>query len=116
MGDYIEVSAKTVEDAVTKALIQLETTSDKMEYVVVEKGSTGILGIFNSKPALRGRAMRAAASLLKNSLLHFCVQCRKISPRYKLILPQLRRKRLAGRKFFLFPYSLYKRNADIFSI
>ena len=52
MGDYIEVSAKTVEDAVTKALIQLETTSDKMEYVVVEKGSTGILGIFNSKPAI----------------------------------------------------------------
>lgn len=52
MGDYIEVSAKTVEDAVTKALIQLETTSDKMEYVVVEKGNTGILGIFNSKPAI----------------------------------------------------------------
>ena len=52
MGDYIEVSANTVEDAVTKALIQLETTSDKMEYVVVEKGSTGILGIFNSKPAI----------------------------------------------------------------
>ena len=52
MDDYIEVSAKTVEDAVTKALIQLETTSDKMEYVVVEKGSTGILGIFNSKPAI----------------------------------------------------------------
>ena len=52
MGDYIEVSAKTVEDAVTKALIQLETTSDKMEYVVVEKGSTGILCIFNSKPAI----------------------------------------------------------------
>ena len=52
MGEYIEVSAKTVEDAVTKALIQLETTSDKMEYVVVEKGTTGILGIFNSKPAI----------------------------------------------------------------
>ena len=52
MSDYIEISAKTVDDAVTKALIQLETTSDKLEYVVVEKGSTGILGIFNSKPAV----------------------------------------------------------------
>lgn len=41
----IEVSAKTVEDAVTEALIQLETTSDKIEYEVVEKGSAGILGI-----------------------------------------------------------------------
>ena len=48
MGEYIEVSAKTVDDAVTKALIQLGTTSDKLDYVVVEKGSTGILGIFNS--------------------------------------------------------------------
>ncbi|QNM04485.1 RNA-binding cell elongation regulator Jag/EloR [Qiania dongpingensis] len=52
MSEYIEISAKTVDDAVTKALIQLETTSDKLEYVVVEKGSTGILGIFNSKPAI----------------------------------------------------------------
>ncbi len=41
----IEVSAKTVEDAITEALIQLETTSDKVEYEVIEKGSAGILGI-----------------------------------------------------------------------
>ena len=52
LGEYIEVSAKTVDDAVTQALIQLETTSDKLEYVVIEKGSTGIFGIFNSKPAV----------------------------------------------------------------
>ena len=52
MEEYIEISAKTVEDAVTKALIQLETTSDKLDYEVIEKGSTGILGIFNSKPAV----------------------------------------------------------------
>ena len=52
MNEYIEISAKTVDDAVTKALIELETTSDKLEYVVIEKGSTGILGIFNSKQAV----------------------------------------------------------------
>lgn len=52
MNEYIEISAKTVDDAITKALIELETTSDKLDYVVVEKGSTGILGIFNSKPAM----------------------------------------------------------------
>lgn len=50
MNDYIEVSAKTVEDAITDALIQLGTTSDQIEYEVIEKGSTGFLG-FNSKPA-----------------------------------------------------------------
>ena len=52
MNEYIEISAKTVDDAVTKALIELETTSDKLDYVVIEKGSTGFLGIINSKPAV----------------------------------------------------------------
>ena len=37
--DMITVTAKTVDEAVTKALIELETTSDKLEYEVVEKGS-----------------------------------------------------------------------------
>ncbi len=49
--EKIEVTGKTVEEALTNALVKLETTSDKVEYEVVEKGSTGILGIFNSKPA-----------------------------------------------------------------
>ena len=47
----ITVSAKTVDEAVTKALIELETTSDKLEYEVVEKGSSGFLGI-GAKPAV----------------------------------------------------------------
>lgn len=50
--DYIEVSGKTVEEALTNALVKLETTSDKVEYEVIEKGSSGILGIFNTKPAV----------------------------------------------------------------
>lgn len=49
--EKVEVTGKTVEDAITNALLKLETTSDKIEYEVVEKGSSGILGIFNSKPA-----------------------------------------------------------------
>lgn len=48
--DFIEITAKTVDDAVTEALIKLETTSDKIEYEVLDKGSSGFLG-FNSKPA-----------------------------------------------------------------
>lgn len=49
--DMITVSAKTVDEAVTKALIELETTSDKLEYEVVERGSAGFLGI-GAKPAV----------------------------------------------------------------
>lgn len=49
--DYIEVSAKTVDDAITEACEKLSVTSDKLEYEVVFEGSTGFLGI-NSKPAV----------------------------------------------------------------
>ena len=50
--DMITVSAKTVDDAITKALIELGTTSDKLEYEIVDKGSNGILGFIGSKPAV----------------------------------------------------------------
>lgn len=49
--DYIEVSGKNVDEALTNALIKLETTSDNVEYEVVEKGNSGFLGLFN-KPAV----------------------------------------------------------------
>lgn len=52
MDDYIEVSAKTVDDAITEALLKLETTSDKIEYEVIEKGSSGFLGLLGAKPAV----------------------------------------------------------------
>ena len=71
MGEYIEVSAKTVDDAVTKALIQLGTTSDNLDYVVVEKGSTGILGIFNSKPAvIKARKVMTVTDIAEEFLSH----------------------------------------------
>jgi len=47
---FLEFSGKTIDDALTEAAIKLETTSDKIEYEVIEKGSSGILG-FGSKPA-----------------------------------------------------------------
>ena len=48
--EYIDFTAKTVSDAITEACKHFTVTSDKLEYVVVEEGSTGFLG-FNSKPA-----------------------------------------------------------------
>ena len=49
--EYIEVKAKTVNDAITDASIQLGVTSDQLEVEVINEGSTGFLGI-GSKPAL----------------------------------------------------------------
>ena len=44
MGKVV-VSAKTYDEAVTKALIELSTTSEHVEFNVLEKGSNGFLGI-----------------------------------------------------------------------
>ena len=41
----IRVSAKTVNDAITEASIQLGVVSTELEYEVIEKGSAGFLGI-----------------------------------------------------------------------
>ena len=52
MSKDIRVSAKTVDEAITEALLQLETTSDKIEYEVIEKGNTGFLGFIGAKDAV----------------------------------------------------------------
>ena len=49
--EYIEVSAKTVSEAITEACQKLGVTSDKLDYEVVDEGSNGFLGI-GSKPAV----------------------------------------------------------------
>ncbi|WP_342757710.1 RNA-binding cell elongation regulator Jag/EloR [Kineothrix sedimenti] len=49
--EFIEISAKTVNDAITEACRKLTVTSDKLDYEVVEEGSSGFLGI-GSKPAV----------------------------------------------------------------
>ncbi len=47
--DFIEVSAKTYDEAVTEALIQLGVTSDQVEIDIIDKGSSGFLGL-GAKP------------------------------------------------------------------
>lgn len=49
--EYIEVSAKTVSDAITEACQKFGVTSHKLDYQVVEEGFSGFLGI-GSKPAI----------------------------------------------------------------
>ena len=53
--EYIEVSAKTVDDALTEASIQLGTTSDQLEYEVIDKGSNGFLGIGSKDAVIKVR-------------------------------------------------------------
>ena len=66
--EYIEVSAKTVDDAVTEALIKLGATSDQIEYEVVEKGSTGFLGIGSKAAVIKVRKKCSTEDVIREFL------------------------------------------------
>ena len=51
--EYIEVSAKTVDDAILEAAIKFGTTRDKIAYEVISQGSTGFLGIGSKKAVIK---------------------------------------------------------------
>ena len=51
MEDYIQFSAKTKNDAITKACIELGASSDQLDIQVISEGSSGFFGI-GSKPAV----------------------------------------------------------------
>ena len=52
MTEFATFTGKNVDEAVNNALLQLQITSEKLEYEVVEKGSNGLLGFIGSKPAV----------------------------------------------------------------
>lgn len=53
--EFIEVSAKTVDEALTEASIRLGIPSCEIEYEVIEKGSTGFLGIGSKSAVIKAR-------------------------------------------------------------
>lgn len=53
--EFIEISAKTVDEAITEAIIKLGTTHDKIEYEVIETGSAGFLGIGKKDAVIKAR-------------------------------------------------------------
>lgn len=50
--EVMEFKGKTKEDAITAATVELGITSDKLDYEVIDEGSSGFLGIFNVKPVV----------------------------------------------------------------
>lgn len=66
--EYIDITAKTVNDAITEACQRFLVTSDKLDYIVVEEGSSGFLGI-GSKPAvIKARIKGTVADKAKDFL------------------------------------------------
>lgn len=66
--EFVEFSAKTVNDAIIEACQKFTVASDKLEYEVLEEGSSGFLGI-GSKPAvIKARVKSSVADAAKDFL------------------------------------------------
>ena len=63
--EFIEVTAKTIDDAITEACQKLTVTSDKLEYEVIEEGSTGFLGIGAKAAVIKARVKCSVADNAK---------------------------------------------------
>lgn len=68
MSEWREFTAKTVNEALTNAVVQLETTSDQLEYEVIEKESSGILGLFSKPAKIRARVKFSLEDIAKEFL------------------------------------------------
>lgn len=66
--DYQIFSAKTVSDAITEACKALGVTSDKLDYVVVEEGSAGFLGIGAKNASINAKVKSSVTDTAKNFL------------------------------------------------
>ncbi len=68
MEEWKEFSAKTADEALTNALIQMETTSDQIEYEVMEEEKSGILGLFSKPARIRVRKKEDVTDVVRNFL------------------------------------------------
>lgn len=62
--DFMEFRGKTVSEALTEAQVALGVTSDKIEYEVVEEGSSGLLGLFSKEAVIRAKQKEEAGDKL----------------------------------------------------
>ncbi len=51
--EYLEFTGKTVEDAITEALVNMGVTSDQIQYEVIDKGSSGFLGLGSKNAVIK---------------------------------------------------------------
>jgi spoIIIJ-associated protein len=66
--EYIEISAKTVEEALTEASVKLGIPSSEIEYEVIEKGSTAFLGIGSKNGVIKARKKYSAEDSVREFL------------------------------------------------
>jgi spoIIIJ-associated protein len=66
--EWREITAKTVDEAITNAMLELGTTIENIEYEVIEKESSGFLGIFGKPAKIRVRIKMTVEAQAKKFL------------------------------------------------
>ncbi len=66
--EWKEITAKTVDEALTNAMLELGTTIDNMEYEVIEKESSGFLGMFGKPAKIKARVKPTIENTAKKFL------------------------------------------------
>lgn len=66
--EWKEFVAKTVDEALTNAMLELETTAENLEYEVIEKETSGFLGMFGKPAKIRVRIKLTLENKAKNFL------------------------------------------------
>ena len=70
MEGSIRVSAKTVEDAILEASIQLGTSSDNIEYTIIERETRGFLGIGAKKAVIEAKKKKTDEDIINEVFGH----------------------------------------------
>jgi spoIIIJ-associated protein len=66
--EWKEVTGKTVDEALTNAMLELGTTIENMEYEVIEKESSGFLGMFGKPARIKARMKMTIENTAKKFL------------------------------------------------
>lgn len=66
--DYIQISAKTKQEAINKAMEQFNLTEDKLEIQVVDEGSKGFLGLGAKDCIIKVKKKTDETDLIRNFL------------------------------------------------
>lgn len=84
--EYEEFTGKTLEDAITTACEKYTVTSDRLDYEIIEKGTSGFLGL-NSKPAMIKARVRDNTTVSTEMPEKTAVQSSEQVPEKKTGLP-----------------------------
>ena len=66
--EWKEFTAKTVDEALTNAMLEIGTTADNLDYEVIEKETSGFLGMFGKPARIKVKLKKNLENIAKDFL------------------------------------------------